>query len=354
MTDPSDPPLSHLKDLEWAGATSSGPDEGSPPLGSAAARPAKSRVAWTVLKVAVTALLVSMIARRVDWPAFRATLGDLHWGLTAVVLALHGVGLTISSEKWRQLLVIHGARVRIWLLVRWYLIAGFANQFLPSSIGGDAYRILKTWRPAGGGGKATLTILEERISGLGALLLLGYGLSIPGYGSPREPLLDRVAEGGTAALGVGVLLLVALWGLARHPRTALPRRLSRLVAPILRNVEDFNGHRARSALVALISVLFHINKILAVWMLLLALGQSVSFVHVAVGVMAVEVIGLVPISLGGLGLMEGSFMVVMGEFGLDPATALAAMLLLRASLLPLVALGALLYLTGDKTAPARS
>lgn len=325
------------------------PTEAGPPPQRSRAR----KLSSTALKVALTAILCSLIVQGVDWSSFWTSVRGVEPALLLLVVALHAAGLSLSSEKWGQLLKIHGARVGTGLLIRWYCVAGFANHFLPSSIGGDAYRIMKTRRHAGSAPRAALAILEERISGLVGLLFVGYVLALAGYGTPRAHLLDAVAVAGTSALVAAATLALGLLALSRQGRLTVPRKLGRVVNPLVRNAKDFRRHRRRSALVGLISVVFHLNKVLAIWLILLALDQPASFPQVAVGILVVEVVGILPLSLGGLGLMEGSFMVVMAEFGLDPAVALAAMLLLRVSLLPIAGVGAVIYLSGDRTGATR-
>ena len=83
----------------------------------------------------------------------------------------------------------------------------------------------------------------------------------------------------------------------------------------------------------------------------MALGTRVDPVELTVGLFAVEVAAMLPISLGGLGVMEGSFVYVMGDFGLDPEVGLAGMLMLRVLTLLIGLMGALLYLVEGKPKP---
>jgi uncharacterized membrane protein YbhN (UPF0104 family) len=62
----------------------------------------------------------------------------------------------------------------------------------------------------------------------------------------------------------------------------------------------------------------------------------------------VQCVGMVPISLGGLGVVDAAFVQLMAHYGIPTAVAFSAMLLRRVSVLPFALLGGLIYLVGDR------
>jgi hypothetical protein len=61
---------------------------------------------------------------------------------------------------------------------------------------------------------------------------------------------------------------------------------------------------------------------------------------------------MLPISIGGLGLMEGSFVYVMARYGVSPEAGLITMLLSRATLLPMFAAAGVYFMLERKRRPA--
>jgi uncharacterized membrane protein YbhN (UPF0104 family) len=309
------------------------------------------RRAVFLAKLLATGAACTWIILYVDWGLFWDTVRAARYWLLALVVTMRFGGLVLSSFKWQQLLGIHGVQYRLGNLVRWYLVATFLNHFLPSSIGGDAFRIYRTLDNNRSRSCAVVAVVIERATGLLALLVVGLAAAIWLYARSGVPAAAGVAilcAGGILATTAGALL---------GPRFVSLRRLAtrytwaRKLAVVPELLGDFTRHPRQTLLVTAVSFLFHVNKIAAAWLLLFALGTTLNPVILTVVIVGVEVIGLLPITLGGLGLVEGSFVYLSGEFGVPAEPALATVLLLRVLNLPLSAGGAYFYALGDR-APA--
>lgn len=319
-----------------------------------------SRVAkgvFLLVKLLVTLGLCAWIVGYVDWALFWAAVRDSKLWILGLVFAMRAGGLTISALKWQRLLVVQELRFGLGQLVRWYLTALFLTNFLPTSIGGDAYRVYKTWDNERARACALLAILAERLTGLLALLLLGYAAAIVTYAQGGDPVAAALIVLVTIALVAatfGTWLLLRLRLTERLAGTKkIPRILARIPVIVVGLLEDLHRHPRESVGIAAISFVFHLNKMLVVWLLLYALGATTNILELAVAVVAVEVIGLLPITLGGFGLVEGSFIYVMGHFGVGTETGLATMLLMRVLMVPLSLVGAYFYSVGDGTGVGR-
>lgn len=320
----------------------------SPPGGGVPPIPRGRRPLWLLLKLAVTIGLSGLIIALVDWTQFWEALESSRWWIVAAVFFLLVAGLVTSAYKWQQLLLVHDLPYPLRQLVRWYLVASFLNHFLPSSIGGDGYRIYRTWHNQRGKSAAVIAILVERITGMAALAILGCTAGLLLYAETRNALAGGMAGAGAVALAAamgGVFLAVRLRLL---DRLAVSGSWVRWLAGAVTFIRDFQRYPRKIGLVGVVSLAFHANKILAVWLLLVALGETVNPLQLAVALFAVEVAGLIPLSIGGLGLVEGSFMLTMTHFGVGYEVSLAAMLLMRVLVMPLSLLGAVLYFAGNR------
>lgn len=309
---------------------------------------------WSILalKLAVTAALCWLIVSWIDWQVFLVTLKRAHYGLIILVFVLSLAGVVISAWKWQILLLGHGIRFPLIALVRWYFIAAFFNAFLPTNIGGDGYRILKTCDNPKGKMQAISAILLERISGVLTLGFMGYLAAIVVWASTGNALASSLSAIGTAVGILGLLALASIWrfgSIGPLERIGLVRRVR---DETVRALGDWRGQSGRIGVVMLLSFCFHLLRISFVWLLILALGTAVDPVQLTVALFAVEVAAMLPISLGGLGVMEGSFVYVMGGFGLDHEAGLAGMLMLRVLTLLIGLIGAVLYLADGKPRPA--
>lgn len=322
----------------------------------AMAKTPSSPMRWLIggAKLAVTLTLCWLIISWIDWTLFLATLQNAHYGLMVVVFVLACAAIVVSAWKWRILLLGHGVDFSLADLSRWYFTAAFFNAFLPTNIGGDGYRLLKTYDNPRGKARAFGALLLERITGVLTLGGMGYLAALIVWWKTGNALAGSLALIGTASGVGGILLLLLIWRVGLIGPLARIRILRTIVDKSAEVIADWRGQTWRMAAVMALSMVFHIVRIGFIWLLIFALGTAVDPVELTVALFTVEVAAMLPVSIGGIGVMEGSFVYVMSSFGLNSEAGLAAMLVLRALTLVLALIGAVLYLAEDKVRPVHT
>ncbi len=310
----------------------------------AATEPKRGRISdWLklTLKFVVTTLLIGWIVTQVEWNDFIENMKHYTWGPIAVVVFLWWAMLLPSVWKWQMLLRVHGLKYGFWLLYKWYMVAAFFNQFLPSMIGGDGYRIYQTL----GNGKhracAVLPVFVERATGLSALLIMGTigaGLDYAASGNEFSFWSLIVGLGWVAGMVVGGVCWFAGW----FNKVAQLKFCPSPVRSLIRHADDYNRQFGKVVWSLVLSFWFHVMRILIFWLLVRGVGFDVSFSQVAVVAAATMVIGMLPISLGGWGLVDGSFMVMMGFYGVSPEAGLTATLMSRVTVVWVAIIGGIL------------
>lgn len=288
------------------------------------------------------ACITSVAIWLTDWDSLWLTLRAVRPAYLIGCVAIYFVGIWLSCLKWRSLLYAQGVRARLRQLIRWYLIGGFAGSFLPSDIGGDLGRGYLAARMFDDKAAVWSSIVAERITGLAgmaALASLAMLLAPQLLGWPMWlPLL--LLGGGAVGGAVGLAAL-------RSPRllAVLPAPLRR-VADVLRTIlERYRQHPWTIAYCLLISIIYHSLTAYSLWLILLALDPQTPPQAALVSPL-VGLIGLLPLTPGGLGVREGALAVLLTRSGVAAGPAVAAALVSRA-LLTLVALSGLLALIGE-------
>jgi uncharacterized protein (TIRG00374 family) len=259
--------------------------------------------------------------------------------------------VTISAYKWQQLLAVHDIHYRLGQLQRWYLIATSLNNFLPTSIGGDGYRVYKTLKNPKAKSCAVLAIFVERVTGLMALLLLGYFAAFASFVRDNDELSSGFVMLGTVGIVAGLFggWVFVRWRLAE--KLAKKKFCPRVVASLVHIMGDFGQQSRRVVLVCAISFFFQATYILSYWLIIRALGSTTELGHLTIAVAMAQTVALLPISLGGLGLLDASFMYVMHHYGLSLEIGLSTVLVSRVLTLPLILLGGGFYVLGDNDRP---
>ena len=144
-----------------------------------------------VVKIIVTGGLLIVLARAVEWDELREHVGQLQWWAICIGIAAYALQFFISGWKWLCALRVLGADLPLLFLVRVYCIGHFVGQFLPSAIGGDAYRIFRTVPLVEPRSRAVSAVIVDRLTGFATLLLLG---AIGALTVGRRPTLDHIGE----------------------------------------------------------------------------------------------------------------------------------------------------------------
>ena len=288
------------------------------------------------------ACLVGVVIWLTDWGALWLALRTARPAYLIGCVAIYFVGIWLSCLKWRSLLYAQGVRARLRQLIRWYMIGGFAGSFLPSDIGGDLGRGYLAARMFDDKAAVWSSIIAERITGLAgmaALASLAMLLSPQLLGWPVWlPLL--LLGGGGIGGAAGLASLRNPWLMA-----AIPAPLRR-AANILRTILDrYRQHPWTIIYCLLISIIYHSLTAYSLWLILLALDPQTPPQAALISPL-IGMIGLLPLTPGGLGVREGALAVLLTRIGVAAGPAVAAALVSRA-MLTLVALSGLLALIGE-------
>jgi uncharacterized protein (TIRG00374 family) len=279
------------------------------------------------LKIGVSAGLLILLLTRIDITAFFARFHNLNWGwLAAGVALLQAQGL-ISTLKWKLLLKADAQPTGYFFLWKAYAIGMFLSLFLPTSFGGDAYRIWVLSRAGIKASKGAASVLFDRLSGLFALVTIGMiGALILVDQRYIFPILAVYA-----AAVFTFVVATADGTLAR-----LPQPTSKYLGFPFRVLRSFNHYRRNPRIlfyVVALSFLFQANVVVIITCYGRALhidSAAVSFLEFVAVVPVVFLCEALPISINGIGVRESAFVFFLSRVGTTPEQALALSLLVIA------------------------
>ena len=304
-----------------------------------------------VLKIGVSAGLLWVLFVRIDagnlWDRIRSA--SLIWVLTA--LALYLVMMLVSTWRWQLLLRAQHVSLGFGRLLNSFLVAVFANNFLPSNIGGDVIRIRDTAPATRSKTLATTVVLVDRgIGVMGIAFVAACGSSLAAQRS------EAIGPIGPAVLWTGLLVVLGFGILV----LAMPHRL----ALVLRPLRVFHSEWVDQRIDTLVAALLRFRKSpgtmlagfaggIAVQAILvgyyaavaLAIHLAVPLGHLAILVPVSFIVQMMPFSLNGLGVREATFGFYLSQIGI-PLESAMALSFIGAGLVMLFSMsGAAAYLT---------
>jgi len=269
-------------------------------------------------------------------PGFRATLLGVN-----VPLLLCGtlgliVGLFIVAVRWRMLLDIVDIRIRRWEAIRLTFLGHFFNAIVPGTVGGD---VVKAWYVA----KHTphkaavlVSIFVDRMMGLAELTFMaGAMLAVVWIGRLGDLDVLRIPAimvGVMAVLVAGILLFVLS---GRFRRVFHLQKLYRRL-PIARHI-DAAGDAARLyrrrigslGIAFAMTIVAHIAWIGSLALLGASLSLPTPWYSYFVFLPLIYIIGSVPLTPGGVGLVEKFYVVFFATAACTPSMIMGLALLGR-------------------------
>lgn len=292
--------------------------------------------------------LLGILIYAVDFSQLREIISDVNpYWLIGVIVFPH-LAILVSVFKWKWLMSTQKLHYPTGTLFKLYLIGTFFSNFLPSMVGGDVVRGYLLGADSSTAPHVTAAIVVERLSGFAALIaLLVFGVFDQGL-QARYPFLVVTLA---AIMLTAIIGAIAVWRgkrlrfgwLSSHP--LLQNRVADFLRLTRTRMGDFRHHKTTVVHCFLISFPFYFFSMAAVYSAGRAFGIDIEIWTLLVVVPVVLLIGLLPISINGMGINETGWVVFLGLFGVAPALGLAIGLLLRVRILLTSLVGGVLYAT---------
>jgi glycosyltransferase 2 family protein len=283
------------------------------------------RVVATLL---LTGLAVAYLVWKIDVGKTADVLADtdLAWfGLAVAIMILTALPMAL---RWQWLLAARGLQDTFLWLTRAYFVSYAASQVLPTSIGGDAVRVVETSRrhPGRVGDLTAIVLLERGIGGAATVLLgaIGFALAIGRYDVGAYLWLELLFVLGTIVLAL-LFFSRSVRPLLVRSRPLLERvRLERPLRAFYEGVHAFRSHGRLLGAVFSLTFTLQAIRVLSIWAAAKAVGIDLSpLVYYVMGPLFFLVL-LVPFTLNGLAVREAFFVSFLGQLGVDPEAAFAA------------------------------
>lgn len=308
-----------------------------------------------ILRILITAVLLYYVLQKVGILDENKR-DELLKLLTSVSIPLLGLSFLVSlllnlssAYKWYLLLRSRGVEVSFFRTWSLYMTGIFFSLFLPTSMGGDLIRIHELGKITGKRAEAAASVFIERFSGMVILFLF----TIVALFMQRQLLSVAwmsISLGIAVAVSGGIVWVIV----DERPyrlMTSLLRGRRGILDKILHKLDSLHGavleyrDDGSALFIALLNTfVFYFLAVLNVYVTALAFHGDVHFTELLVAVPLIMFIMNLPISIGGLGLMEFSFIFIFEISGYSSALALSTALLMRLKSFVDAGMGGILYL----------
>ena len=277
------------------------------------------RLAWFLSFLLVLSVVIVGL-RRVDLEAVLRSMRLLSWFDVLILLIFQGVTLTFIAMQWRVILRLHGHRVPLSTIVKMNAIGAFFEGLTPAAkTGGELYK----FKHLSDRGVPKRTALQ--------VMLVQKGLSLTIFTLFLMMALVWWLPQLSARLDVSLwlvftLFLMLIGLLVGAYRLVFPHKEQSMLKTLW-----FTFQQAKKPMIGLVlvSVLvwltYPLKLMVLFWMFELDVALSGAFVTTFIAYAVAQL----PITLGGIGTFEGTFVVLLQALDVSQVVSLSVVLWFR-------------------------
>jgi uncharacterized protein (TIRG00374 family) len=309
--------------------------------------PLTRQKAVLLAKWSVSIGLIIWILQRADLNTALRAVKQTDPLMLLAALATMAFGLLVRAHKWQMLLEVQGAQVSLTRLHSVTYMSMFFNNFFLGSLGGDAFRFYKAIRYCDTKGGAASTVIMERATGFFMALFMVLVFGLVTVVTQREWVSTTMLVALTlVAIGAGVVMVIIVklrWFLTHVPMLRRMELITGLANELSTSMRAYATHRKAMFFALILSLVFHVTQTVTVYCFTVAANADVSFVTLLFIAPLVGLLVIIPISMNGLGIQEGSYVVYLEQLGVAGPSALLVAILARLAILFFSLVGGLLF-----------
>ncbi|MBC8379541.1 MAG: flippase-like domain-containing protein [Planctomycetes bacterium] len=317
----------------------------------------------------VSIIIRIAIAAAACWLVFKdfniSVLGSLRISTLLLAIGLFALGLCLIGLRWWVFMRAQNIHIPLFLAIKLTFLGQFFTNFMPSAVGGDLIRAWYISRHTNKKLQAALGVVVDRIVGLLSTFVLAatsYLLFMRGKGVFQV----KQRSGGTITaffdkhpvsfyqivltlfilFGVG-FLLSSIFNLKR-PFKILYGHLLHAFGQFRVAISVYYHHPLVLVFGVLITICLQSMVIVSLWLVGRNLGMTAQLRYYFVFFPLVWVVGAMPISIGGLGILEGGIVLLFVRFTGAEEDAVKALAICQRLTLVIASIpGLLVHLSGS-------
>ncbi|MEA2016425.1 MAG: lysylphosphatidylglycerol synthase transmembrane domain-containing protein [Actinomycetota bacterium] len=268
--------------------------------------------------------------------------------LIVLAVSTHIFGVWITAFRWKSLLDTQNVKLSTAKLSVTVLIGLFFNNVLPTIIGGDVFRTYDASKKA----KIPLSssasvILVERFSGVASSAIYAVAALFLGFTAiGNQPVIIPIVIFFVIVVIIAIIIVKpSILGIDRFlEKFKFVNRIKEKLSSAYNTLTSFKNHRIVLLKVLIYSFLLQFSVILNWYLSAKALGIDLGLTAFIFMVPVVSTIAMIPISIGGIGLREGSLVFIMVAMGVANEKAAMCSLLILFALLIVGIVGGIVYM----------
>ncbi len=295
----------------------------------------------SLLRLLITCGMFYLIFNRIDLDGVITTIAQTNTGFLLMAIMFQFLSTFIASYRWKLVMQRLDFGQNFLFYLRSYFKGSFFNQGLPTSIGGDALRVIDVSRNGHRKRDAFYGVAVDRGLGLVGLLIFNLlaNLLVP------DLLPKKVYIVLNTLVVMGIVGFVVVYYLNRI-KLFEQWVITRVLVHISQNLEAVLANAASIFIQLGYSLLIHLMALLAIYFIGRGVGLQFDLITYMVLVPPVILLTIVPVSLAGWGVREGGMVGLFTLLHADPVLVVSMSIIYGFILIITSLPGLAVYLSG--------
>ena len=297
------------------------------------------------IKILIAATLLYFLFTLIDFDQFVENIKKVKVSLVILAVFLYFPSVYIAVLRWNGILrhfkiIFHKSQ-----LVALYLTSGFLSNFLPTSVGGDAYKYLYMQKAYSNFKKEILSsIILERGFGFLSLFIVNIILIFP---------FRKIITSNSSILAIEAIISIIFAGflctlitknrlISALDKSTINVLLFKRIKAFIKTLTSITEKR-----IIINSFLYSFFSIaltsVSFYLLFYSFGYKLNIFYITLVSSVVNIFSVLPISLNSIGISEGLCVFLFSVYGIKPEVSLGVALMGRILLILLRLLGGLVY-----------
>jgi uncharacterized membrane protein YbhN (UPF0104 family) len=284
------------------------------------------------IRLLISVVLLTSAFQSIDWLKIKNALPSIDISWILLSLAMLWISNAISGTRWGNIMYHAGFQKNTIAYIRLYFAGGLINQGLPTTLGGDSYRAITSFKqlqtPENTHQPLPLSffgVLLDRSLGFAGNSILGaIGLTLGG------------AVLGTWVPHLGLFLLISmLFGALLIATLLWVPKTQEIYLKLMKGLKV--NHALKPTQTAwgfpnvwwqiVLATAIHFLTLAAFWACMKACHVEAPIESLLISIPAIGLLMLVPISISGWGLRETSLASMLALWGVDPSLVILSSLI---------------------------
>ena len=265
---------------------------------------------FIIIKAIISISLLTYIIISIDWNEVANNLRSANFLLLSVVFLLYILEQVELTYKWNILIGARGINISLFRLIIINSIGSFWGLFLPSSVGTDVVRGYYLTKNNSEKSISVSSVFADRILSMFSLLLLGViFMSISG------DLLSKFnVRTYIILLTVSVTILFyffqkekTAYFLKEKLKSVKYKKFFDLLVKLHFSILEYKKYPKALLASFFVSLLVQVTRVVIYYIVTISYNIHVPIIYFFIFVPLIMIILMIPISIGGLGVREGTF-----------------------------------------------